>query len=518
MKRAVLKSCLAAFLVAALGCALAAPASAGAGSVQRFGTAGRWITDGAGRVVQLHGFNLVIKAAPYSPRAVGFGDDEARLLHRQGFNFVRLGIMWRALEPRPGVYDDAYLGEIERTFATLHRHGLAVLLDFHQDLYNERYQGTGAPDWAIVGAAAGAGAGTQAGFPTNYIVNRSLGLAFDAFWNNEDVPGTGRGVQDFFARAWAHVAKRFRGRRGLLGYNLFNEPFPGSAAQTCVLGGQVTSPTSCGVTGFEATKLTAFSRRVRDAVRRVDPRTMLWPAPTLTFDFGAHTGLRRIDANAGLAYNAYCATAQGLDPVFTYQTGKSCRQQGAETHDNALAFSRRTGGAVLNTEFGASDATDQWRAYLHTAEKRFIGWAYWTYWNYPADPGGPDNQSLLRDIRQGPRSVKRGKLRVLAHPFPSLIAGTPRSSRFRHRRLSFTYVPIAAGGHRFGPGSVTEINVPAIQYPSGYRVRASGARVISGRDPRVVRIALCPRTRRVRVRIAPGRTRSSEHRCAQPIS
>jgi len=32
----------------------------------------------------------------------------------------------------------------------LARHGIAVLLDFHQDMYNEKYAGEGFPDWAVI--------------------------------------------------------------------------------------------------------------------------------------------------------------------------------------------------------------------------------------------------------------------------------------------------------------------------------------------------------------------------------
>ena len=46
------------------------------------GHPGRWITDRSGRVVILHGFNMVYKVAPYAPDAIGFGADDARFLRR----------------------------------------------------------------------------------------------------------------------------------------------------------------------------------------------------------------------------------------------------------------------------------------------------------------------------------------------------------------------------------------------------------------------------------------------------
>ena len=110
---------------------------------------GRWITDAAGRVRIVHGVNMVYKLPPYDPAAAGFGDDDAAFLARIGFNAVRVGIIWKALEPSPGTYEDAYLARIASTVRMLARHGVMSLLDFHQDMLNERFQGEGIPDWAV---------------------------------------------------------------------------------------------------------------------------------------------------------------------------------------------------------------------------------------------------------------------------------------------------------------------------------------------------------------------------------
>src|SRR4051794_32363349 len=186
----------------ALGAALSAhaapfalPASAAAAataSSTRYGHEGRWVTDAKGRVAILHGFNMVNKIARsgYAPDAIGFGNDDAALLARQGFNIVRLGLAWKAVEPQPGHYNEAYLDRIEQTYRTLHSHGIAVLLDFHQDMYNERFQGQGAPDWAVVGPAATEDPFPQAGFPANYLLQAAVNQAYDAFWNNTEVAGS----------------------------------------------------------------------------------------------------------------------------------------------------------------------------------------------------------------------------------------------------------------------------------------------------------------------------------------
>src|SRR3954451_12637029 len=111
--------------LAAAGLALvltAAPAHAA--PTLPLGHAGRWITDADGRVVVLHGLNMVYKRPPYAPDAIGFGDDDAAFLAKEGYDTVRVGVIYEAVEPRPGVYEDNYLDRIERTVATLHRHGI----------------------------------------------------------------------------------------------------------------------------------------------------------------------------------------------------------------------------------------------------------------------------------------------------------------------------------------------------------------------------------------------------------
>src|SRR5262245_53690818 len=70
------------------------------------GHAGRWITDATGRVLIPRGVNMVSKLPPYTPSFAGFGEDDAALLEREGFNTVRVGVIYSAVEPAPGFYDN----------------------------------------------------------------------------------------------------------------------------------------------------------------------------------------------------------------------------------------------------------------------------------------------------------------------------------------------------------------------------------------------------------------------------
>ena len=63
---------------------------------------GRWIIDAKGRVAILHGVNMVNKQPPYAPSAQGFGDDDAAFLQRNGFDAVRLGLIYKGDRADPG--------------------------------------------------------------------------------------------------------------------------------------------------------------------------------------------------------------------------------------------------------------------------------------------------------------------------------------------------------------------------------------------------------------------------------
>src|SRR5688572_786824 len=197
---------------------------------------GRWVTDQSGRVLILHGWNMVYKVGSYRPEDAGFARNDVRFLRRHGFNTARLGLSYKGLEPKPPAADGKprhrnwYLRSLDRTEQLLARHGIYTLLDFHQDLYNERFEGEGWPDWQVLDD--GVPSEPKQGFPGNYLVNQGLQRAFDNFWAN--APVLGMGLQDRYAAAWQYVAAYFRGRRRLLGYNLLNEPWPGSPYPSCV--------------------------------------------------------------------------------------------------------------------------------------------------------------------------------------------------------------------------------------------------------------------------------------------
>ena len=472
-----------AWLIALLVVALVVPATAKAAAPP--GHAGRWITDANGRVLIPHGVNMVYKVKSYAPASTGFGDDDARFLARSGLNVVRLGVIYTAVEPQPGAYDDAYLAGIAKTVATLGKHGIYSLLDFHQDMYNERFAGEGFPDWSV--QDDGLPNAPNAGFPGNYVGMPALQHAFDHLWANSVGPG-GVGLADRFAAAWQHVAGRFKGNANVIGYDLLNEPWPGTNWAPCT--------TAAGCPAFDS-MLGAFDRRTISAVRKADPRHIVWYEPNVLFDFGARTQLPDLgDRRAGLSFHDYCAT----------EGSPNCPSLEKQVLGNAVSRSKQTGDALLLTEWGSTDSATTLTRVADEADAQLMPWTEWAYCGCE-DPTGsipPATEGLVLDPSKPPTgaNVKAEKLAILARPHPDAVAGTPLSLASSGYR--FAWSTARAGGHgRFPAGSLTTYFVPGLR--SGYTVSVRGGRVVSKANAKLLQVESLPGAKRVSFRIS-GRT------------
>ena len=341
----------------------------------------------------------------------------------------------------------------------------------------------------------------QAGFPGNYLVNAGLNRAFDNFWANE--AAAGRGLQDAFAAAWRRIAVKFRERPYVAGYDLLNEPWPGSAfqADNCF------SLTGCAT--FDRTTLAPFNERVIDAIRGVDPETLVFYEPLVTFDFGADSQLPDTgDRAAGFSFHDYCLPGALGGPG----SGPACEPLEDTVFANADKQSDETGDVPFLTEFGATDDLDTIGRIVRLADAHMTSWQYWHYCDCD-DPttSGPGVQALVIDASKPPHgaNVNREKLRSLARPYPRAVAGTPRSFGFdpATRRFDLVYSTRAADGQELGerldPGVRTEVFLPRIQYPEGYEVDVTGADVVSEPGARVLRLERRRRAEAVQLAVTP---------------
>ncbi|MBU6284039.1 cellulase family glycosylhydrolase, partial [bacterium] len=178
---------LASLAAAACGTTQSNPASSVAdGPAAPLSGSGRWLVDAEGRVVLLHGMNEVAKQAPYDPDAFGFGEDDVAFLGREGFTALRLGVDMRGMMPEPGRIDAGYMERLATTVESCKRHGLFVLLDFHQDGFAPKYQGNGFPDWMGIDDGL---PNPPATFPLYYVLNPAMQRAFEHFWADDPIPG-----------------------------------------------------------------------------------------------------------------------------------------------------------------------------------------------------------------------------------------------------------------------------------------------------------------------------------------
>lgn len=537
---------LAGLVVLALaGLASAARAGAGAGWVGTVrAPGGPYLTDGAGRRLQLHGADLVAKCgggaaaveAPGQP-CIGpargthlafllsptaqdpgrrFTASDARTLARLGFNVVRLGVIWEGLEPGPrgarpdesrycapqpagrrfpnlGTADpfnarvlQAYLVRTGRIVRLLASAGIRVIVDMHQDSFGSAFANPRAPiPWNAEGAPPWATCTDGRPFVAPLGWEQALGTppveaAVHHLFAN-DVRGDLVGQ---LARVWHAVAAHFRGDRNVLGYEVYNEPedlvsADFTAELECDYGGPAHEPPSCA---------RSHARAPRDgligAIRSADPRHVVFYEPPVTTDFGAPESVGVSEPlrfeNLALAFHMYTDPATALPLVARERARTRTAQPG--------------GPAWIMDEFGASVA-DTSGAAQTVAQADALGLS-WTYWSalQAHDPTGGPNEGL---IDQRTRRPNRPLSAVLAVPYPWATAGTPGRQSFDATAGTFSYRyrvmrSIAAP---------TEIVLPRLAFPHGYRVDVHGARIVSRVGAPVLLLAARPGAATVRLRV-----------------
>ncbi len=513
----------------------AAPTVAGAPPVtgRLVAPGGPFLRDARGRAVLLHGVNVVYKHPPYEvfpdPGAPwNFDAADASLMARLGFDVVRLGMTWKGLEPgtapandpaicAPGApgdpqqYDqavlDRYLGRLKETVDLLARFHIFTILDMHQDVYNELFDGEGAPDWAV--CTGGASNVDPPGRWSRNYGTAAAGAAFDNFWTNAVVGD----LQGQYDAVWGQVATYFAGDPWVIGYDPFNEPFSASLVRsgdehfdaqlecfytgTAHLGAPlhgapaITCPANDPASGVIPTILASdphalvFDEPDNYASRGLPTFLGSMPFPGLVFNFHVYCGAR--NPKTGDPTNLTACAAQ---EARTLAHRREDRPEMASKHQPG-------GPAWLMSEFGATASPSLLSSVTALADHDLLGWAYWS-WRYYADPTGSAAESLV---------MANGKLRStaswLSRVYPEAVAGTPVSMGFDpgSRRFTLTYRSAAAAR---GP---TVVQVPVrVQYPAGYCATVTGG-LVTSRPTAALLVIQSGGSRTVHVDLRPGRCR-----------
>jgi len=451
-----------ALILAAVGCEKKIHGTAGAYSIAPLHTDGRWIKDSQNRVVILRGFNMAgtIKNAPY---VYGYNEGDWDILYNWGVNAVRLLIIWDAIEPQKGVFNDAFFDKVDQQIKWAEKRGIYVLLDMHQDLYGPAFNGDGAPVWA---------SRTDIPFTWNdpwgiNYFHPAVIASYDDFWASAD-------LQDHYAKTWLRAIERFKDRAIIFGYDLYNEPFFGSRAPW----------------NFERDYLGPFEDRLAARIRAIDRDRIIFYEPMIFSSGGIPTFLPppAVKANVGLAPHFYDPTL-GLVHENPYD-GDSSRMDSVMTLRTNECLGLGNIPWVLG-EFGIASGTNSDR-YVHDIydklENHMASGFYWAYGrNSSMDP-------LNQDGAEKPR------VNDMVRPYPMRIAGEPLSFSFDQNTKIFTLQYQEQPGVT-GP---TEIYIPqARHYPNGFNVETGDINWRQEYDGRILKIYADPNQKTHTITVRP---------------
>ncbi len=493
---------------------------------------GPYLFDRLGRVVFFHGVNAVYKRPPYELFAApgkpwNFNAADASLMARLGFNVVRLGMTWSGLEPGTAPANDPaicsagapsdphqfnqsvfnrYVNRLRSTVDLLGRYHIYTILDMHQDVYNEAFDGEGAPPWAV--CTNGVPSVDPPGRWSREYATTAAAIAFDHFWLN-DVRGD---LQGEYIRMWRMVAHAFRNDPWVMGYDPFNEPFSKSLV---TLGDEnFDAQLECFYTGSAhigspsngAPRLTCPAGDPADGVvptiLAADPVHLIFDEPDNFTARGFPTYLGPMDLpNLVFNVHVYCGARSpitgnptNLDACVDQEV-RSLKHR-AEDRGEMASPAQPNGPPWFVTEFGASSDPSLLSFLTAQMDAEQVGWAFWSWKSY-GDPTGSMDEALV---------MAGGKLRrtalVLSRAYPQAVAGIPLA--FSYSPVSgvfrLTYVP----NHRIHAPTVVFVPEALRQGAHGYCAVVHGGRVTSAAGAGRLTVRNGRRGTRVTVVLRPG--------------
>ena len=128
-----------------------------------------------------------------------------------------------------------------------------TIVDFHQDIYAAVLCGDGFPAWTLPGPHP-APHHDCPGWGGKYLDDPAVRAAFDAFWAD------GSPARAAYEKLWDRMVARYRDRPGVIGFEPFNEPAPGTADPDL----------------WAATTLTTFYTEIGARIRKAAPTSLVF--------------------------------------------------------------------------------------------------------------------------------------------------------------------------------------------------------------------------------------------------
>ncbi|WP_430973536.1 cellulase family glycosylhydrolase [Sunxiuqinia rutila] len=430
---------------------------------EKISVEGNKFVDNNGRQVILNGINVVNKSKEENYLFKG-GPEFYANLKKWGFNSIRFIIIWDGLEPEPGVYNEEYLKEIDRRIEWAAANDIFVILDMHQDLFGLKYS-DGAPNWATLDEGKTHTAGSI--WSDAYMLSEAVQTAFDNFWDNQPAPD-GVGVQDHYANLWRYIAKRYANNPTVIGYDIMNEPFPGTSAQKAtpalleayanlvykLTGELMTEEKLAEVWGdaskrtealkllstkenyapvidalydfnheFESVHLQAMYQKVSQAIREVDQQTVLFLEHSYFSNTGVKSSIERVSLVDGTPDPLVAYAPHGYDLVTdTEDAAAANSERVAFIYERIKEKGQQLGMPVWLGEWGAYYSHSEGivpvaRYAVSLIEENLFGNAYWSY-----DPG-TENLSYFQ--------------KALLRPYPAYTCGELLSYHYEHENARF---------------------------------------------------------------------------------
>ena len=385
----------------------------------------KFILDKNNRPSIFHGVNVVYKLPPYIPDTEKFdplyslSKEDIKIMKKLGFNFVRLGIIWESVEKEEGKYDMEYLNKMEEIINNLGKNGIYTMIDNHQDCFSRNFCGEGVPYFYL----------DKIGYDKKCdanILSRLLGLfnickpmssfnfryddnnlhliedcktenflqyhftpdfisAYKSFYENK------YNIQEKFVEFWKVISNKFKNNEYVIGYDLWNEPFPG---------GIFNDLSKLIPSNPDNKQVLPLYRKVDKEIRKINPNYILFfentPFPDNYPIFGGlilgKFNETPSDKNNNQVYNihSYCCLAGASvceegEPILEHSKTTCLKYHNKKIKKNTKAAEELNVPLFLS-EFGAcSDSENCYNEIINVVkgcEKNFVSWAYWNYKPY----------------------------------------------------------------------------------------------------------------------------------------